>query len=271
MLEKDFIKTIFSRHKGTIAVPPTHEIAAWADRVLQLMFPEQAKVCVQSVAEIHLAFEELELDLRGILLSMQSMIEGSPVGLAETFIDCIPEIYRLLNTDVSAIMAGDPAAESEYEIIRSYPGFYAIAFYRIAHEIHRLGIPLLPRILTEHAHSRTGTDIHPAASIDEYFYIDHATGIVIGSTVIIGKHVKLYQGVTLGALSVSKDMANTKRHPTVEDNVVIYANATILGGETVVGHDSTIGGNVWLTRSLPPHSTIYHKAEVKVINGDETV
>ncbi len=268
MLEKDFINTIYQRHSQTIAIPPTHEIAAWTDKVLQLMFPEQAKVCFHSVSQIHLAFEKIELDFRGILLSMQSMMEASSVDLAEKFIGRIPEIYRLLNTDVAAIMAGDPAASSEYEIIRSYPGFYAIAFYRIAHEIHQLGIPLLPRILTEYAHSKTGTDIHPAAKIDEYFYIDHATGIVIGSTTIIGKHVKLYQGVTLGALSVSKDMANTKRHPTVQDNVVIYANATILGGETIVGHDSVIGGNVWLTRSVPPHTTIYHKPEIKVIEGE---
>ena len=180
----------------------------------------------------------------------------------------IPEIYRLLKTDIHAILDGDPAAKSEFEVIRAYPGFFAIAFYRLAHELHRLEIPLVPRILTEFAHSKTGIDIHPAAEIDESFFIDHGTGVVIGETTNIGKHVKLYQGVTLGALSVDKSMANQKRHPTVEDNVVIYSGATILGGNTVIGNNSTIGGNVWLTKSVPPFSMVYHKPEIKVVEKE---
>jgi serine O-acetyltransferase len=178
----------------------------------------------------------------------------------------MPDLFEILNTDIQAIFNGDPAAHSEFEVIRTYPGFFAISFYRMAHSLYKFDVPLLPRILTEWAHSKTGIDIHPAAEIDEYFYIDHGTGIVIGESCIIGKNVKLYQGVTLGALSVSKSMAYTKRHPTVEDNVVIYAGATILGGETVIGHDSIIGGNVWLTKSVAPYSTVFHKSAITVLN-----
>ena len=164
------------------------------------------------------------------------------------------------------MMRARPAAISEFEVIRTYPGFFAISFYRLAHCLYEHRGPLLPRILTEYAHSKTGIDIHPAAQIDEYFHIDHGTGIVIGESCIIGKHVKLYQGVTLGALSVAKSMAFTKRHPTVEDYVVIYSGATILGGETVIGRNSIIGGNVWLTKSVLPDSTVYHTPAITVFN-----
>lgn len=150
-------------------------------------------------------------------------------------------------------------------MIRAYPGFFAICHYRLAHALLDLETPLLPRIITEWAHSKTGIDIHPAAEIGEYFFIDHGTGIVIGESSNIGNHVKLYQGVTLGALSVDKNMAYTKRHPTVEDHVIIYSGATILGGETIIGHHSIIGGNVWLTKSIPPYSTVYHKPETEVV------
>jgi len=172
-----------------------------------------------------------------------------------------------LNTDVDAIFAGDPAAKSEFEVIRAYPGFLAICFYRIAHLLLQLRVPLLPRILTEHAHSQTGIDIHPAARIGEYCMIDHGTGVVIGETSVIGDHVKIYQGVTLGALSVDKSMASVKRHPTIEDHVIIYSNATILGGDTIVGHHSVIGGNVWLTNSVAPGSMLYHNAEITMVEG----
>src|SRR5688500_13033388 len=161
---------------------------------------------------------------------------------------------------------GDPAAKSRSEVIRTYPGFYAIAAYRIAYELHSLGIHGISRIITEHAHSKTGIDIHPGAKIGNHFCIDHGTGVVIGETAVIGNHVKIYQGVTLGALSVSKDDAEKKRHPTLEDHVVVYAGATILGGATVIGHHSIVGGNVWLTRSVPPHSKIYYQA--KMYNGE---
>ena len=176
------------------------------------------------------------------------------------FIDAIPSIRRILATDVRATYEGDPAAKSYDEIIFSYPGLFAITVYRIAHKLFESGVPLLPRIMTEHAHSLTGIDIHPGAEIGESFVIDHGTGVVIGETTLIGKNVRVYQGVTLGALSVPKgagdQLRGTKRHPTIEDDVVIYSGATILGGNTVVGTRSIIGGNVWLTESVPPDTTV---------------
>jgi serine O-acetyltransferase len=180
---------------------------------------------------------------------------------AYTFLESIPEVRRMLAKDVLAAYDGDPAAHCIDEILLSYPAAYAITAYRAAHELHRIGVPLLPRMLTELAHSRTGIDIHPGASIGESFFIDHGTGVVIGETTIIGNNVKLYQGVTLGALSFPKDekgrlLRGQKRHPTIEDRVVIYAGATILGGETVIGEGSIIGGNVWLTESVPPGSRV---------------
>ncbi|MBU2046814.1 MAG: serine O-acetyltransferase, partial [Bacteroidetes bacterium] len=187
--------------------------------------------------------------------------------IAQKFSAQIISLYETLKTDIIALNSGDPAANNEFEVIRTYPGFWAIAFYRIAHELLKLETPLIPRILTEYAHSKTGIDIHPGATIGEYLCIDHGTGIVIGETAIIGKNVKLYQGVTLGALSVSKNLAGTKRHPTVKDGVVIYSNATILGGETIIGANSVIGGNVWLTKSVPANSTVYHTPSIRVIEN----
>jgi serine O-acetyltransferase len=146
----------------------------------------------------------------------------------------------------------------------AYPGFYAIAAYRFSHELYIMKIPILPRLISEHAHSVTGIDIHPGAKIGSGFFIDHGTGVVIGETSILGDNVKIYQGVTLGALSVAKSEANKKRHPSIEDNVIIYSGTTILGGKTVIGHDSIIGGNVWLTESVPPFSLVYHKSEIRV-------
>jgi len=170
-------------------------------------------------------------------------------------------LRRMLAKDVQAAYDGDPAAGCIDEIILSYPAVYAITAYRAAHELHQMGVPLLPRMLTELVHSRTGIDIHPGAQIGESFFIDHGTGVVIGETTIIGNNVKLYQGVTLGALSFPKDekgrlIRGHKRHPTIEDNVVIYSGATILGGDTVIGERSIIGGNVWLTESVPPGSRV---------------
>ena len=171
----------------------------------------------------------------------------------------IPSLRQRLSKDVQAAYDGDPAAKSIDEVIFAYPGVVAISIFRVAHELHLQGIPLLPRIMTEHAHSITGIDIHPGATIGEGFFIDHGTGVVIGETTIIGNYVKIYQGVTLGALSFAMDeegrlIRGKKRHPTIEDDVVIYAGATILGGNTVIGKGSIIGGNVWLTRSIPPNT-----------------
>jgi len=176
-------------------------------------------------------------------------------------IEAIAEIRQELSLDVQAAYVGDPAAYSYDEIIFSYPGLYAIMVYRVAHRLARLNIPLIPRIMCEHAHSLTGIDIHPDANIGKSFFIDHGTGVVIGATTDIGNNVKIYQGVTLGALSFPKNEDGTlirgkKRHPTLEDNVIIYSGATILGGDTIIGEGSVIGGNVWLTTSVPPYSKV---------------
>lgn len=172
--------------------------------------------------------------------------ESTALGL----IEALPEIRRMIHLDVIALFEGDPAAKSDEEVIVSYPGLEAIVVYRLAHYIHTRGVPVIPRIMSEYIHGKTGIDIHPGATIGESFFIDHGTGIVIGETTIIGKNVKIYQGVTLGALSVKKNYQDKKRHPTIEDNVTIYANATILGGETVIGRGAIIGGNTWIVKSV---------------------
>jgi len=199
-------------------------------------------------------------------LSDKSEDENISLSLKKTvsFLSQIQHVRKKLNGDVNAAYEGDPAAKSFDEIIVSYPGLFAIAVYRAAHELYHLEIPLIPRIMTEFAHGSTGIDIHPGAHIGDNFFIDHGTGIVIGETTLIGDNVRIYQGVTLGALSFKKDkdgrvMKGGKRHPTIEDNVVIYAGATILGGKTVVGRDSIIGGNVWLLESVPPETTLTHQ------------
>jgi serine O-acetyltransferase len=188
------------------------------------------------------------------------------------FLEEIPELRRVLANDVQAAYDGDPACKSLDEVIFCYPGLEAITVYRLAHELHLLDIPFIPRMMTEWAHGRTGIDIHPGAKIGEHFFIDHGTGVVIGETCEIGEHVKIYQGVTLGALSFPTDEAGNlvrghKRHPTIEDRVVIYANATLLGGETVVGHDAVIGSSVWLTHSVAPTTTVMlEKPKLRVRN-----
>ena len=178
---------------------------------------------------------------------------------AQALIEEIPEIRRKVGLDVQAAYQGDPAAKSTEEVIVSYPGLEAIVVYRIAHFLCENGVPVIPRIMSEYAHGKTGIDINPGATIGESFFIDHGTGVVVGESCSIGNNVKIYQGVTLGALSVKKELMNKKRHPTIEDNVTIYANATILGGETVIGEGSTIGGNTWVTKSVPPHTTLTQK------------
>ncbi|MCR5414276.1 MAG: serine O-acetyltransferase [Kiritimatiellae bacterium] len=190
------------------------------------------------------------------------------------FVSRIPEIKRLVETDVSAAYDGDPAATSRMEVVMAYPGLFAVTVHRMAHELYLLGVPVIPRVMSELAHSKTGIDIHPGAAIGERFFIDHGTGVVIGETCVIGRNVRLYQGVTLGGLSFDKDASGAlvkglKRHPDIEDNVVVYANATILGGKTVIGHDSEIGGNVWLKDSVPPYSRVYNKPPAPVIKTME--
>jgi serine O-acetyltransferase len=188
-----------------------------------------------------------------------------------SFRNALPGLYRDLVEDATAICAGDPAASSVEEVIISYPGFHAILIYRIAHQLDQIGIPFVPRMLTEYAHGKTGIDINPRAKIGHSFCIDHGTGIVIGETAVIGRSVKIYQGVTLGALSVSKDCAGSKRHPTIGDHVTLYSGCTILGGDTVIGHDSVIGGNVWLTHSVEPHSLVLNQDKIRLIDKSADV
>lgn len=263
-INNEFLERLFNKHQMTERFPPTSAISRLVTKILLTLFPEQSKKKFKSISEVQIALANIEKDLTEILKSMSQYLENSPEEVACLFMKDIPNVYDQLTKDIEAIVTGDPAAKSEYEVIRAYPGFYAMAFYRLAHTLFKLKVPLLPRVLTEFVHSRTGIDIHPAAEIEPYFFIDHGTGITIGETAKIGKYVKLYQGVTLGALSVSKDLAETKRHPTIEDHVVIYSGATILGGNTVIGHHSIIGGNVWLTKSVPPNSRVYHQAQIKI-------
>ena len=264
-MNEEFYRQILNKQQQAKSIPSNKAITGWALQVIRLLYPEQSRQVFMSTTELRQEFDKLETELCHVMNATKACSNCNNEQLAKAFFEQLPRLYNLLNTDIQAIFNGDPAARSEFEVVRTYPGFYAISFYRLAHALYQYQIPLLPRILTEHAHSKTGIDIHPGAEIGEYFHIDHGTGIVIGETTTIGKYVKLYQGVTLGALSVEKSMADNKRHPTVEDNVIIYSGATILGGETTVGHDSIIGGNVWLTKSVAPHSTVLNTPMVKVL------
>ena len=190
--------------------------------------------------------------------------------IVDEFVAALPDVRRLVDTDVQAAYDGDPAATSRMEVVMAYPGLYAVTIHRLAHVLYKLKVPIIPRVMSELAHSKTGIDIHPGATIGERFFIDHGTGVVIGETTVIGRNVRLYQGVTLGGLSFEKDsngalVKGLKRHPNIEDTVVIYANATILGGDTTIGHDSEIGGNVWIKESVPPYSRVYNKPPAPVI------
>jgi serine O-acetyltransferase len=244
------------------AMPLKRNVAAFVDTLLGLLFPELSDEGAATADEIQARLSLIRRDLRELVLPLEGPERTDDV--VREFAAAIPDLYRCIRLDAEAIVAGDPAAESLAEVVAAYPGFLAIATHRIAHEVHRLGVRVLPRLMAEVAHTRTGIDIHPGARIGRSFCIDHGTGIVIGETAVIGDDVKLYQGVTLGALSVAKSAAGTKRHPTLGDRVVIYANATVLGGDTVVGEDSIIGGNVWLTHGVPPRSVVYHTSQVRV-------
>ncbi len=246
-------------------VPLRKDVRRFIKDLTEYLFPV--------IAEDQTPEEESYLD--GILQLMEQILNSYEAGLAdvhetaEVFRAGLPELYTTLVKDAAAIYKGDPAANSVEEVIISYPGFYAIMIYRIAHEMDRLSIPYIPRMLTEYAHTKTGIDINPRAIIGKSFCIDHGTGIVIGETAVIGDSVKIYQGVTLGALSVSKERAGSKRHPTIEDSVTLYAGCTILGGNTVIGHDSIVGGNVWLIHSVEPYSLVINQDKIRLIDQTE--
>jgi serine O-acetyltransferase len=236
----------------------------FVENLLAILFPHFCKEMFYTKEEIESRLVLLERDLKRLLIPLLKDTSLNLEDIVRQFMQTLPDLHDKLWLDAEAITSGDPAAESVDEVILAYPGFSAIAIYRIAHEFYVMHVPIFSRLVTEYAHQITGIDIHPGAQIGTSFAIDHGTGIVIGESAIIGKDVKMYQGVTLGALSVDKKLAKSKRHPTIEDGVVIYAQAIILGGETIVGHHSVIGGNVWLTTSVPPFSSVYQESKVTV-------
>ena len=263
MNEESFIKELFNRNRKSYGNFPDKELAeSFIDGLFNFMFASyQEKFQSEDALSNH--YTNLKNTFSALIFELLKD-ETKVKSNTTTFFNTLPIIYTQLLKDAQATLEFDPAAKSIEEVLIAYPGFYATSVYRIAHQLHIQGIQTLPRLLSEFAHSKTGIDIHPGATIGEGFTIDHGTGIVIGETAILGNRVKLYQGVTLGALNVDKAHASSKRHPTIEDNVVIYSGATILGGKTVIGHDSIIGGNVWITNSIESFSIVYHKSEVKV-------
>lgn len=254
-----------------LRLPDRQAVILLIKDIRRLIFPayygEAALMSLAPEDYAALLLERIETQLfRQIALSLPEEQENEAADLARQVVLRLPEVARKVQLDLEATFDGDPAAASREEILFSYPGLFAILVYRVAHELYRLQIPILPRMMTEYAHSHTGIDIHPGAQIGNYFFIDHGTGIVIGETTIIGDRVKLYQGVTLGALSPRNGHSSLpgKRHPTVEDGVTIYSGASILGGETTIGHDSVVGGNAFLTNSVQQNTRV-------IIHAPETV
>lgn len=264
----DFACVLAKAHAQAAAPLPGAAFCALADHLLGLLFPERAARALPSADAVAAELYHFRADLAA-LLALVPHLPVPAATLAAEFTDLLPVLREALIRDATAILASDPAADDRAVVISSYPGFYATALHRLAHALHRRGVPRLPRLLSEHAHGCTGIDIHPGAFIGPAFCIDHGTGIVIGETAVIGANVQIYQGVTLGALSVTKGQQGQKRHPTLEDYVVVYAGATILGGNTVVGTRSIIGGNVWLTESVPSHSRVYHRAQIAISRTED--
>lgn len=263
-----FAEQLARAHAAVPSPLPGAAFCALAEQVLAVLFPERATRPLAGTDAVAATLYHLQAEL-GELLTQVPDLGDAPNKLAASLFAGLPALRDALLRDAEATLAADPAAQNVAEIISTYPGFYATALHRLAHALHQHGVPRLPRLLSEYAHQRTGVDIHPGARIGTSFCIDHGTGIVIGETAEIGAHVQIYQGVTLGALSVTKALQGLKRHPTIEDHVVVYANATILGGSTVVGTRSIIGGNVWLTESVPSHSRVYHRAQLHMARQDD--
>jgi serine O-acetyltransferase len=253
-----------NRYQAATIVMNIPQVRQSVDELICLLFPQRGCKNSGNLGNIEAQLLDLKKRFNDYVTSLSVLdptLNNEGAEKVEEFFKSLPDIALKLDADVAAAYIGDPAAYSKEEVIITYPGFYAVCIYRLAHALHLLKIPLLPRLMSEYAHEKTGIDIHPGAQIAESFFIDHGTGVVIGETSIIGKNVKIYQGVTLGALSVKKKLQSIKRHPTIEDDVVIYANSIILGGETVVGKGSIIGGNVWLTESMPAGSVVFNKLE----------
>ena len=262
-MEQQFYQSIvnFKKQQGC-SFPDAAKAKDFVVKLYEILFICKTEADNNSF-EIESQLKKLEKQLEFLLFPVLHSTSYSETQ-TENFFAAVPQLYQKLLLDAKAIFEADPAAKNIDEVLIAYPGFFAIVAHRIANQLQQQKIPLLPRIISEYAHSKTGIDIHPGATIGESFSIDHGTGIVIGETTIIGDHVKIFQGVTLGALTVQKEKASEKRHPTIQDNVVIYSNATILGGETVVGHDSVIGGNVWLTEAVQPFSIVFQQSEVTI-------
>jgi serine O-acetyltransferase len=238
------------------------EVRKSVDELILLMFPERGGMAYRNMIDVQQTIDGLKKKFTEYIASVSVLNlhpEDKKLTNIDLFFEQLPKLSEILDNDAQAALAGDPAAYSREEIIIAYPGFYAVCIYRLAHSLYEQGVPLLPRLMTEYAHEKTGIDIHPGAKIGESFFIDHGTGVVIGETASIGKNVKIYQGVTLGALSVKKKLQSIKRHPTIEDDVVIYANATILGGDTTIGKGSIVGGNTWIIETVKPGSVISPK------------
>jgi serine O-acetyltransferase len=263
MNKEEYYKTLFEEHQTCPECPNPRDVVDFFKKLCGLLFQDYGKERLSTLDEIKAYESSLKDSFTSILSGYVKFSLEDINRSVDTFFNDLPEILVYLHKDIEAAYQ-DPAAKSKREIIRSYPGFFATLAYRVANSLHRQGIEDIPRIITEYAHSKTGIDIHPGATIGQYFFIDHGTGVVIGETTLIGNHVKIFQGVTLGALSVDKIDASTKRHPTIEDHVVIYASATILGGKTVIGEGSVVGGNVWLTKSIAPGTKVYYKAAMNV-------
>lgn len=261
-MNKQFIKKLFQANCESTVYLDKQRIEQFVDTVFRFLFQLEDKK-YHSIQAVQMRLEELRSEFTGILFNVLNNKQEAE-NIVNEFSNQLPKLYNSLLKDAQEILDNDPAAQSLEEIYIAYPGFFAIAAYRFAHQLHKQKVSLLPRIWTEYAHGKTGIDIHPGAQIGVPFFIDHGTGIVIGETSVIGSHVKIYQGVTIGAASVSKDKSNIKRHPTLEDYVVVYSNATILGGSTNIGHHSVIGGNVWLTKSIEPYSLVFHEAQIKI-------
>ena len=261
-----FLEQLRAERLASDAPRPLRALAEeFAGRVLALLFPQFAHPLRLGVAGVDEEAAQIDALLRAAITPMVHDVES----VVATFLDQLPGVRAALLLDAEAILAGDPAAESLEEVIVAYPGFLATAVHRVAHELYRLGVPVFPRLLSEWSHRETGIDIHPGAVLGASFAIDHGTGVVIGETSIIGDRVRLYQGVTLGAHAVSKKLAHQKRHPTIGNDVVVYANATILGGTTVIGGGSIIGGNVWMTSSVPPRSVVQFSSRVEQRPADD--
>jgi serine O-acetyltransferase len=253
-----------TKRKSLAIIPERSHAEEIIDKLMTLLFGQG---CTKNEFLMTNCLQSVRKELASLIRVCSNTDEKTAESTADEFFNRLIPVYNILLEDAAFIEASDPATHSMDEVIITYPGFYAIAVHRFAHELYNLNIPYLPRLMSEYSHSRTGIDIHPGASIEHPFAIDHGTGVVIGETCNIGKEVRVYQGVTLGALAVEKSHASKKRHPTIGDGVVLYAGCTILGGNTEIGHHSVIGGNVWLTASVAPYSVVMNTARNRIQNS----